>query len=159
MKTHNDRGEFDRLKDELRRLKRAGAPWYFESELHRRIHDPARRHGRLAPFPTSTAFVITFVAIACLAGAAYLMMVQSGLFRPNLPAPAATDTVGQPSPAVVGQASSPVHKKVAQADTVGQPSPPVAADSTTKPKLEDTQHSPTDSLTVPRDTLRPPKSP
>ena len=163
MNTHHDKGEFDRLKDELRRLKRAGAPWYFESELHRRLHGTGHRHRRLRAFPGSTAFVITLVAVGCLAGAAYLMMVQAGLFKPALQEPvqavhsAVADSVAPASlvaPASqVAPASPPVKKQV------GQASPPVIPKPVTKPLNPDTSKVVHDTSTVAQDTIKAPKSP
>jgi len=88
MKTsiHQD-DEYDRLKTELRRLKRAGAPWYFESELHQRLHGGhARQHRhRLRPFGMAPAFAIAVVAFCSLAVAAYVMLINSDLFLSREP--------------------------------------------------------------------------
>ncbi len=104
MTTHHTKGEFDHLKEELKRLKRAGAPWYFESELHRRLHGGHAHRQRLAAFPLNKAYVITFVALASLAAAGYMMMMHAGLFspRPGIEAgnvaAAPSDTLRAPSP-------------------------------------------------------------
>jgi len=49
MSTAHNGNDYERLKQELRRLKRRGAPWYFESALHQRLHGGGRRRPRLHP--------------------------------------------------------------------------------------------------------------
>jgi hypothetical protein len=114
MTTQHTKGEFDHLKEELKRLKRAGAPWYFESELHRRLHGGHAHRQRLAAFPLNKAYVITFVALASLAAAGYMMMMHAGLFSPRpaietgnvVAAPPDTLRAPSPGPAVARSAAS-----------------------------------------------------
>jgi len=122
MNTRHDKGEFDRLRDELRRLKRKGAPWYFESELHRRLHGGHAGGARLRAFPLTTAYVLTFVVLASLSVAGYLMMLQSGLFAPSpgaegeiVPA-ASADTLAQVAPLHIPERVVPPPRR----ETVGE---------------------------------------
>jgi hypothetical protein len=164
MRTHHDRGEFDRLKDELRRLKRTGAPWYFESELHRRLHATGRRRARLSAFPGSTAFAITLVAIGCLAAAGYLMMVQAGLFSPRVqetapPAHSAVaDSVASPPPAAT--VARPRETPAPARTRTERPVRLVTASSDSVQSVKtDTARTKRDTTAVGHDTLNAPKSP
>lgn len=150
MSTHHEKGEFDHLKEELRRLKRTGAPWYFESELHRRLHGMHTRRFRLAAFPLNKAYVITFVALASLAAAGYMMMVHAGLFAPRPGAEAGNvaaappDTLFQSSPRTPpARSTAPPRQTAAEATT------PVPLQSRTGKAAAD---SPTDAIPVARDS-------
>lgn len=131
MDAHHDKGEFDHLKEELRRLKRAGAPWYFESELHRRLHDTHGHRPRLSAFPLPKAYVLTFVALASLAAAGYMMLMHAGFFAPRPAgdlarlAVAVPDTARglSPGPALVQKTASPQRSQ-------GEEKPPAAVRST-----------------------------
>jgi hypothetical protein len=79
------KGEYDRLKAELRRLKRAQAPWYFESSLHQRLHGGRRQRVRHAPFRFGLAITISFFSMAVVALAVYMVFLNSTLFQPGVP--------------------------------------------------------------------------
>ena len=80
-KAHNG-NDYERLKEELRRLKRRGAPWYFESALHQRLHG-GRRRRRLRPisvFPVLTVALLTL----CISGVAvYVALMHTNLVLPG----------------------------------------------------------------------------
>ncbi len=82
--------EYERLKEELRRLKRQGAPWYFESALHQRLHGGDRRRRRLRPISIGPVLVVAVVTLAVLGFALYAVLMHSNLFpegaKPALPA-------------------------------------------------------------------------
>jgi hypothetical protein len=81
-KAHNG-NDYERLKEELRRLKRRGAPWYFESALHQRLHGGRRRRPRLRPisvFPVLTVALLTL----CISGlAVYVALMHTNLVFPG----------------------------------------------------------------------------
>jgi hypothetical protein len=83
MKTSDGKNEFDRLKAELRRLKRTGAPWYFDSVLHQRLHGGRRRHMRHAPFRIGPLITISVATLAAIALAVYVLLLNSTLFSPS----------------------------------------------------------------------------
>jgi hypothetical protein len=80
MTTHKNPSEYERLKQELRRLKRTGAPWYFESELHQRLHGGQSRRTRLRPLSPAPAFLVSLIALGSLSVAAYVLFVNTDLF-------------------------------------------------------------------------------
>ena len=89
MSTAHNGNDYERLKQELRRLKRRGAPWYFESALHQRLHGGGRRRPRLRPISTTPVLVVAFVTLCLLGLAVYAVMVRTNLFVPG-PHPAVT---------------------------------------------------------------------
>ena len=101
MSTAHNGNDYERLKQELRRLKRRGAPWYFESALHQRLHGGGRRRPRLRPISTTPVLVVAFVTLCLLGLAVYAVMVRTNLFVPG-PHPAVTapaDTLSRRLPA------------------------------------------------------------
>jgi hypothetical protein len=52
MEPPHEQGDYDRLKEELRRMRRPMAPWYLEGELHQRIHSRRQRFRPLGVAPT-----------------------------------------------------------------------------------------------------------
>ena len=135
MNAHHDKGEFDHLKAELRRLKRAGAPWYFESELHRRLHGEHAHRPRLSAFPLNKAYVLTFVALASLAAAGYMMMMHAGFFAPrqsdesskvaaaspdSIHAGPAIDQKSEPARRTMSEAKPPAPQRSAVSDASGK---------------------------------------
>ncbi len=72
--------EYERLKEELHRMKRQGAPWYFESALHQRLHGGRRRRRRLRPISIGPVLVVAVVTLAVLGFALYAVLVHSNLF-------------------------------------------------------------------------------
>jgi hypothetical protein len=85
MTNPGSKSEFDRLKAELQRLKRAQAPWYFESSLHQRLHGGRRPRVRHAPFRFGSAITISFFSLAVIALAVYVVFLNSTLFHPGVP--------------------------------------------------------------------------
>jgi hypothetical protein len=85
MTNPGNKGEFDRLKAELQRLKRAQAPWYFESSLHQRLHGGRRPRVRHAPFRFGFTITVSFFSLAVIALAVYLVFLNSTLFQPGVP--------------------------------------------------------------------------
>jgi hypothetical protein len=73
----------ERLKEELRRLKRRGAPWYFESALHQRLHGGRRRRPRLRPISILPVLVVAFCTLCILALAVYVVLVHTNLMFPG----------------------------------------------------------------------------
>jgi hypothetical protein len=89
----------ERLKEELRRLKRRGAPWYFESALHQRLHGGRRKRPRLRPISIFPVFVVALCTLCLLALAVYAVFVHTNLFFPGThPATPAADTTVSPKP-------------------------------------------------------------
>jgi hypothetical protein len=95
MSKAHDENDYERLKEELRRLKRRGAPWYFESALHQRLHGGRRRRPRLRPISVFPALVVVFCTLCILALALYVLLVHTNLFFPGShpPGPAPRDTL------------------------------------------------------------------
>lgn len=79
MDTRKDQGDDDRLKSELRRLKRAGAPWYFESELHQRLHGGRPRRSRRRAFNSPSALALSLLVFGSVVIAAYVVVVHMNL--------------------------------------------------------------------------------
>ena len=75
--------DYERLKEELRRLKRRGAPWYFESALHQRLHGGRRRRRRLRPISILPVLVVAFCTLFILALAVYVVLVHTNLLFPG----------------------------------------------------------------------------
>jgi hypothetical protein len=81
-KAHNG-NDYERLKEELRRLKRRSAPWYFESALHQRLHGgPGRRH-RLRPISFLPVLVVAVITLCILGLAVYVLFVHTNLILPG----------------------------------------------------------------------------
>ena len=73
------RNDFERLKDELRQMKRKSAPWYFESALHQRLHGGKRRRRRLRPIGIGPVLVVAVIVLLLLALAVYVVMVHTNI--------------------------------------------------------------------------------
>jgi hypothetical protein len=82
MNTKHGGSDYERLKAELRRLKRRGAPWYFESELHQRLHGARRRRPRLRPISTTPVLLLAFVTLCLLGLAVYVVLIRSNMIFP-----------------------------------------------------------------------------
>ncbi|MEW6509351.1 MAG: hypothetical protein AB1428_00180 [Bacteroidota bacterium] len=143
MKTGREEGEYDRLKAELRRLKRAGAPWYFESELHRRLHGIDHRRARLRPFPIAPAFGFSLITLGVIGIGAYLafLTIQSSQ-------PSSTDSTGMSTPGVLPSDSSMLR-------TVAPPTAAAPASRASRAqRVESQAHAPAMSDSV-RSTVEP----
>ena len=100
MTTSQNGNDYERLKEELRRLKRRGAPWYFESALHQRLHGMRKGRSRLRPISTTPVVVLAVVTLCILALVTYVFFVRTNLFSPPGPgtpagpgSPASPDTL------------------------------------------------------------------
>ena len=80
MTTSHNGNDYERLKEELRRLKRRGAPWYFESALHQRLHGGRKGRPRLRPISTTPVIVVAVITLCILALACYVFFVRTNLF-------------------------------------------------------------------------------
>ncbi|HEX7574646.1 MAG TPA: hypothetical protein VF514_16285 [Bacteroidota bacterium] len=90
--------DYERLKEELRGLKRRGAPWYFESALHQRLHGGRKRRPRLRPISIFPVLVVVFCTLCILALAVYVVLVHTNLLFPlTHPAPHGVDTTITPN--------------------------------------------------------------
>jgi hypothetical protein len=85
MENKEDRPEHEKVKLELRRLKRSNAPWYFESALHQRLHGDRTAGVRLTPYRMPVAVSLSLGVMALLGIGTYLLMVNTSLFT-RLPA-------------------------------------------------------------------------
>jgi hypothetical protein len=66
MTTSHEQNKYQALKDELRRMRRPSAPWYLESDLHRRLHSPHKRTPYVGVGPIliiATTFVTLSIAV------------------------------------------------------------------------------------------------
>jgi len=79
MDTPHGGNDYERLKEQLRGLKRRRAPWYFESALHQRLHGGKRRSGRLRPIGIGPVLVIAVIVLLLLALAVYFVMVHTNI--------------------------------------------------------------------------------
>ena len=122
--------EYERLKEELRRMKRQGAPWYFESELHQRLHGGTRRRRRLRPISTGPVLFIAFITLDILGLALYVVLVRSNLFPQGAAPLAPADTVS----------------RTVNPDTVGTRAPGKAPRAREAPRLPRTAEAVTDTL-------------
>ena len=65
-----DENEKKKLRDELRNLKKVNAPWYFESELQRRLHyvrtRAERKYWLKRPLPSLALSTVTVLALAAV---------------------------------------------------------------------------------------------
>ena len=93
MTTSHNGNDDERLKEELRRLKRRGAPWYFESALHQRLHGSRKGRRRLRPIAFTPVLVVAFITLCILALAAYVVFVRTNLFPSGGKAPVPADTL------------------------------------------------------------------
>ena len=80
MEKKEEKSEHDRLKQELRRLKRSNAPWYFESALHQRLHGGPPPRARLSPYRVPVAVSLSLGVTALLAVGSYFLLVHTDLF-------------------------------------------------------------------------------
>jgi hypothetical protein len=105
MSKAHDGNDYERLKEELRRLKRRGAPWYFESALHQRLHGGGRRRARLRPISIVPVLVLAFSTLCILALAVYVVLVHTNLLFPgkHKETPASRDTLSR----FLGEEASP----------------------------------------------------
>jgi len=85
MDTTHGGNDYERLKEELRRLKRRSAPWYLESMLHQRLHGGKRlrRRGRLRPIGIWPVIVLAVLVLLILALAVYIVMVHTNIAVPR----------------------------------------------------------------------------
>ncbi len=83
MNKAHDLNDYERLKEELRRLKRRRAPWYFESALQQRLQGGRRRRPRRRPFSIVPVLVVVFVTLCILGLAAYMVLVHTNLTFPG----------------------------------------------------------------------------
>lgn len=100
MSKSHEGNDYERLKEELRRLKRRGAPWYFESALHQRLHGGRRRRPRLRPVSIIPVLVVAFCTLCILALALYVVLVHTNLLFPGSHpgTPASRDTLSRVLP-------------------------------------------------------------
>jgi hypothetical protein len=82
-KKKEEKNEHERLKLELRRLKRSNAPWYFESALHQRLHGGPPSRAGLGPYRIPVAVSLSLGVMALLAVGSYFLLVSTGLFSRN----------------------------------------------------------------------------
>ncbi len=116
--SHNGNGD-ERIKEELRRLKRRGAPWYFESALHQRLHGGRKRRPHLRPIPFTPVLAVAVVTLCLLALASYAVLMHTNLFSgPGRPAPA--DSVAHPA-----EPPEPAAPAAAAGKGKAEPRPPV----------------------------------
>jgi hypothetical protein len=121
-KAHNG-NEYERLKEELRRLKRRGAPWYFESALHQRLHGGRRRRRRLRPISIFPVLIVVFVTLCILGLAVYVVLVHTNLLPPGShpSGSASPDTVSRILP---GETAAPHRDSLSHGvDTASGPHP------------------------------------
>ena len=71
--------DYERLKEQLHRMKRRSAPWYFESALHQRLHGGKRRAGRLRPIGIWPVLALAAIVLLLLALAVYVVMVHTNI--------------------------------------------------------------------------------
>jgi len=71
--------DFERLKEQLRLMKRRRAPWYFESALHQRIHGGKRGRRRLRPIGIGPVLLVAVIVLLLLALAAYIVMLHTNI--------------------------------------------------------------------------------
>jgi hypothetical protein len=85
--TVHEQNRYQRLKEELRRLRRPAAPWYLESELHRRLHSPHKRISYVGVAP----ILIIATTLVTLSIAVYVTLINPLLLPREVPAtPSAT---------------------------------------------------------------------
>jgi len=140
MATSHNGNDYERLKEELRRMKRRGAPWYFESALHQRLHGGVRRRPRLRPISIVPVLAVAVLTLCILGVAVYVVLLHTNLLLPGPPpggpAPGA-DTLFRRSTAdsvLSVPAGSSAHPRV--------PVPPQAPASAPERALADTQKTP-----------------
>jgi hypothetical protein len=155
-KAHNG-NDYERLKEELRRLKRRGAPWYFESALHQRLHGGRRRRPRLRPisvFPVLTVALLTL----CISGlAVYVALMHTNLVFPgshqggSVPADTITGVPpGESLPPPPARGSAPA--KGSPRGAARTLTPARAASDTAQPRLREEKPASGDSAVVRSDT-------
>lgn len=136
MSTSHNGNDYERLKEELRGLKRRGAPWYFESALHQRLHGGARRRPRRRPIAVFPVLAVAVVTLCILGLSVYIVMIRTNMVFPARPVegpPAAADSVLR---AASGDAAHPRQAK--NADAV-KPSPRITT------REGDKDHTPPDT--------------
>jgi hypothetical protein len=109
MSTSHNGNDYERLKDELRRLKRRGAPWYFESALHQRLHGGKRSRPRRRPISILPVLAVACVTLCILGLAVYAVFVHTNLFVPGTHQAAPGDSVARTLPADTPREAPPVN--------------------------------------------------
>ena|GEM_PF-5202355 len=108
-------------------MKRQGAPWYFESALHQRLHGGKRRRRRLGPISIGPVLVVAVVTLAVLGFALYTVLVRSNLFPGGAPPPVlAPDTLsvaGRPDSALTAPLRTTDHPRVTPRSELPPPRP------------------------------------
>lgn len=157
MNTSHNGNDYERLKEELRTLKRRGAPWYFESALHQRLHGGTRRRPRRRPIAIFPVLAVTFVTLCILGLAAYVVLLRTNLAfpGPHAEGPSASDSVSR---VASGEAA---HAAQVKTSTAVKPSPRVtlreaeagrAPEDTQKTAAPAVHGSPRDTAAVRKDT-------
>ena len=152
--SHNG-NDYERLKEELRRLKRRGAPWYFESELHQRLHGRPKRRPRLRPISFSPVLALAFLTLCILGIALYAVFMHTNIRFGVTPPAAPADTSARPSvPDTVTAHSAPAQpagrRPLPAAERTAPPGRPHPESLTERPPR--IQHAASDTGNVKRDT-------
>jgi len=142
MGTSHSGNDYERLKEELRRMKRRGAPWYFESALHQRLHGGSGRRPRLRPISIVPVLGIAVLTLSILGVAVYVVLLHTNLVTvpgAGVRGPAA-DTLSRVSMADTvhtAPAGGAAHGRVPAPVPVRTPVPePVPADTQRAPQQE-----------------------
>jgi hypothetical protein len=110
MTSSHEQNRYEALKNELRRLRRPAAPWYLESELHRRLHSPHRRtpYIGVGPILIIASTLVTFAIAVYVTLVNPLLVTQQGSPAPpaNGVPVASADSQSTPVPAVSRSASA-----------------------------------------------------
>jgi hypothetical protein len=159
MEKKEDKNEHERLKLELRRLKRSNAPWYFESALHQRLHGGRPPRTRHSPYRVPVAVSLSLGVMALFALGSYFLLVNTNLFSrgPEGEQPVSVDSVrtGREAalPAIVPPVSAEIRSREGGSrETLQQTPVRVVAPPSVSPLEDDTTPAITDTLR--RDTVR-----
>jgi hypothetical protein len=155
MEKKEGKNEHERLKLELRRLKRSNAPWYFESALHQRLHGGRPPRVRHSPYRVPVAVSLSLGVMALLALGSYFLLVNTDLFSrlPEVDQPKSADTVQAGREAAVPPISVETRAPASGArETLPQASPRVVIPPSISPGEEDV--SPATADTLRRDTVK-----
>jgi hypothetical protein len=156
MSTSHNGNDYERLKEELRRLKRRGAPWYFESALHQRLHGGRRSRPRRRPISILPVLAVACVTLCILGLAVYAVFIHTNLFAPGTRQGAPADSVTHAQPTDTLRGAPPVNSgrivtpprvpgRVSRPDTVRSDTSAAAAPSEVKPAGADTGVVPSDT--------------